>query len=195
VTNLDHACLILAAGKSSRFGSSKMSHQLATGKTILETTVALYTDFFSSVSVVLNAQDSNLPILEAALDGMDVRIIHCANASQGLSQSLIAGLKCHLDSESILIGLGDMPYINKNTIAQLKSAMTATNIAVPMFQHKAGNPVSFGQTFYPALLNLQGDEGGKPVRLSNPNLVHEVEVDDAAILLDIDTPEQLLSIP
>ena len=49
--------VILAAGQSRRFGEDKRLQRLESGKTLLESTIRLYTDVFSRIVVTLRADD------------------------------------------------------------------------------------------------------------------------------------------
>ena len=51
----------------------------------------------------------------------------------------------------------------------------------------------FGSEHFRAMQLLQGDEGAKTVLRAQASNVRFVEIDDAAILLDIDQPDDLLS--
>ncbi|MEQ9122692.1 MAG: 4-diphosphocytidyl-2C-methyl-D-erythritol kinase, partial [Alphaproteobacteria bacterium] len=54
-----------------------------------------------------------------------------------------------------------------------------------------GNPVLWDKRFLPDMAGLAGDVGAKPLIGQNEDVVVEVEMDDAAVLRDIDTPEAL----
>jgi molybdenum cofactor cytidylyltransferase len=58
-----------------------------------------------------------------------------------------------------------------------------------MYQGKRGNPVGFDRRHLPQLLALEGDQGARGILKQYP--VQEVDVDDAGILQDIDTPQDL----
>ena len=51
----------------------------------------------------------------------------------------------------------------------------------------------FGSEHFRAMQLLQGDEGAKTVLKAQVSDVRFVEIDDAAILRDIDQPDDLLS--
>lgn len=188
---MNSACIILAAGKSQRFGASKMLHRLANDKSILEQTVSQYSAHFSALTVVLNENQAHLEELLDQMKSLQVEVVLSKWADLGMSQSLIAGLQQHEEATSIMIALGDMPYISAETIGQLSSAMSANQIVLPRYQGMLGNPVSFGQRFFAELGQLTGDQGGKKIVNAHADSVVLVDVDDQGVLLDIDTPEQI----
>ena len=64
-------------------------------------------------------------------------------------------------------------------------------IIVPTRHGKRGNPVLWAKQFLPEMAELAGDVGAKHLIGEHAELVAEVEMDDDAILIDIDTPEAL----
>jgi len=64
-------------------------------------------------------------------------------------------------------------------------------IAAPFHQGKRGHPVGFGKACHDALAALTGDEGAKTIVAANQDRVTRIDVDDAGILRDIDTREDM----
>ncbi|HZU91463.1 MAG TPA: 4-diphosphocytidyl-2C-methyl-D-erythritol kinase, partial [Stellaceae bacterium] len=56
---------------------------------------------------------------------------------------------------------------------------------------KRGNPVLWSKRFFPEIAGLAGDVGAKHLIGEHAELVAEIEMDDDAILVDIDTPDAL----
>lgn len=56
---------------------------------------------------------------------------------------------------------------------------------------RQGHPVVFGRTFWPELMRLTGDEGARSVLRSHRDCCVLLEVDDAGVLRDVDTPDAL----
>ena len=65
-------------------------------------------------------------------------------------------------------------------------------IIVPTRRGKRGNPVLWSKQFFPEMTGLVGDVGAKHLISEHAELVAEVEMDDDAVLVDIDTPEALV---
>jgi len=187
----DIAVIILAAGHSTRFGSSKMMHRLPNGKTVLMTTIEQYRLVFENISVVLKQCDE----LVSSLAHSDVKRVLNPHAHLGMSQSIIEGLHAQNDAKAYLIALGDMPYVSVDTLGLCAERTSTESIVIPVCDGREGHPVIFGADFRdPMLVSLQGDVGGKPVIGQNIDLVTHVEVDDQGVLHDIDRPEDVLSV-
>jgi molybdenum cofactor cytidylyltransferase len=93
-------------------------------------------------------------------------------------------------AEGWLVALGDMPHVQPATIAALCDALAAgAAIAAPVYRGRRGNPVGFGREHLEALLALEGDQGARAILASQP--VTLVEVADAGIFGDVDTPSDL----
>lgn len=186
----EFVCIILAAGLGRRFGGAKMLHPISSGQTILAQTISRYLNSFDLISVVYPKHDLGLAEF---LNDQQVVAIGIEDNTKGLSQSLIAGIKENIDAKGWLIALGDMPYVEGQTIEQIKSEMQVNNIVIPRFHSRVGNPIGFGNDFKEQLLMLRGDVGAKSITLSNSNCVINVDVDDEGVLLDIDYPSSIIS--
>ena len=184
----DIAIIILAAGQSSRFGSSKMHHCLESGKSILNTCLEQYQKSFKNINVVLPDGDKANQIMINPV----VHVVVSKHAINGMSQSIISGVESQPDASAWLIALGDMPYVRPETVLNLAIKATTNNIVVPMYGHRNGNPVIFGRNFYSQLMSLKGDVGAKKLINDNVSSVLKVPVGDQGVLLDIDRPEDIL---
>ena len=64
-------------------------------------------------------------------------------------------------------------------------------MGVCCFQEKMGNPCIFGSRYYPQLLKLSGDRGGKVLIRQYPEDVFNYQIRDPQELLDIDYSPEL----
>ena len=87
--------------------------------------------------------------------------------------------------------LGDMPWVQGDTLQQLIAAYDDNHIVVPCYNGETGHPVIFPSACFGALEKLEGDRGGKAVITANQAIVKQVAVGDPNILKDIDTPADL----
>ena len=60
-----------------------------------------------------------------------------------------------------------------------------------MFGRKRGNPVLWSAEHFPELLALSGDVGGRSVWRRHSEAICYVDVENAGINIDVDTPEAL----
>ena len=91
----------------------------------------------------------------------------------------------------MLVALADMPRIKAAQIDRLIAAFNPTEgraICVPTVRGKRGNPVLFATRFVPEMRQVSGDVGARHLIGAHADEVVEIEMDDDAALLDIDTP-------
>jgi len=178
--------LVLAAGSSTRFGSDKRRATLADGRSLLAHSVARARAVFDEVRVVLRegerGEDFGLPA--------GCRVIGSPDAASGMGHSLAVGARSLHDSQAqaVAILLGDMPWIEPATLGRLVGAAHASRIVLPRHAGQQGHPVIFGRDFWPALGQLHGDEGARSVVHAHRGSCVVVELEDAGVLLDVDTP-------
>lgn len=180
--------LVLAAGFSHRFGSLKLCAPLPDGGTVFSRTLAALGAAIPDICIVTR------PEVAPQLPPVSAEIILFDDAERGMGASLAHGVQTLMAQRSwraVLVCLADMPYITTATYAQLAQAADADHIVVPEYAGRPGNPVAFGRRFFQDLSTLTGDQGGRPVLRAHPDAVRRVAVSDAAILRDIDTPEDL----
>ena len=90
-----------------------------------------------------------------------------------------------------------MPLISGRHIDRLIAAFNPLEgraIIVPTRRGKRGNPVLWSKRFFPEMAQIAGDVGARHLIGEHAELVAEVEMDDDAILVDIDTPEALAAL-
>ena len=127
-----------------------------------------------------------------ALDGQAVTFVHNSRYAEGMSTSLKAGMAALPDDcDGVLVCLGDMPAVTGQSIAKLVDAFNPVeqrSIIVPTYQGKRGNPVLFACAFFRDMRHTEGDTGARALLSAHADAVFEVEMDDAGVLADADTP-------
>jgi molybdenum cofactor cytidylyltransferase len=183
---------VLAAGQSRRMGPDNKLLALVDGRPMVSHVVdALLASRASPVIVVTGHEADQV---RAALGDRPVQWCHNPDYAEGLSTSLKAGLDVLPETPGILIALGDMPRIKAGQIDRLITAFNPTEgraICVPTVAGKRGNPVLFATRFVPEMRELSGDVGARHLIGAHAEDVVEIEMDDDAALLDIDTPAAL----
>ncbi len=185
--------VVLAAGCSRRMeGENKLLLEVD-GRPMIEQVVrSLETPFIDRILVVTGHQHGRI---EAALAGRRVEFVHNPRFREGMSTSLITGISQVDDSaEAVLICLGDMPRLSRESVEQLVAAFDperGREICIPVYQGKRGNPVLWSRRFLDEMLLLDGDIGARRLLYRHDDAVTEVEVADAGVLLDFDTRESL----
>lgn len=184
------SCVVLASGFSRRFnaenGDDKLAHTLASGATVLQQTLTVYTDVFSQVYVVLRPEqiDAYHPLIRR-LDTV-VPIPNTA-ADMGMSQSVIKAVMQVPPRAGWLFALADMPYLKPDTVRRIVHAATPNNIVQPRCFDKPGNPVFIGRDFAKQLLELNGDTGARElIKGLAADRLRRLVVDDPGVTQDID---------
>ena len=181
---------ILAAGKASRMGKPK---QLLPYKktTLLGHTIQIANASAANDSFCVIGAHANL--LLKSFEKAPARLIINPNWALGLSSSIAAAV-AHVDTtdpetEAILIILADQPRVLSSyldhMIAQHKSH--PNHVIASAYSDSLGVPALFPKEYWQDLLQLEGDKGAK--MYLNARKEHVIALDAAALLSDIDTPE------
>ena len=185
--------VVLAAGRSRRMGGDNKLLAELDGKPIIRYVVEAASA--SRVDAVIVVTGHEAGSLRNVLAGCSVRFIHNPRYAEGLSTSLRVGISAaDSGSAGVLVCLGDMPLVTARQLDLMIDAFVernGRNICVPVRDGRRGNPVLWPRRFYADMLKLTGDEGARSLLARFADLVHQVEMDDEGIFLDIDTPGDL----
>ncbi|TAN52367.1 MAG: 4-diphosphocytidyl-2C-methyl-D-erythritol kinase [Rhodospirillales bacterium] len=187
------AAVILAAGQSVRMkGANKLLAKVDGKPMVRKVAETALASKAVSVVAVTGYQEEKV---RDALSGLDIVLAANPRFAEGLSSSLKAGLHAlPPDIDAALILLADMPMITKEQIDSLIGAFDPDEgraIVVPTMKGKRGNPVLWSKRFFGPIMAIEGDVGARHLIGENLDLVFEVEMDDEAVLTDIDKPEDL----
>jgi molybdenum cofactor cytidylyltransferase len=187
------AAVILAAGRSTRMGGpNKMLAEIG-GKPLVR--IAAEQALASRARPVIVVTGHQRETVEAALKGLDVRVVHNPNFAEGLSTSVKTGLAAvPADVDGAIVLLGDMPQVKSALIDKLIAAFDPERgalVVIPTIEGKRGNPVVWSRRFFSELMALEGDVGARHLIGRYPEAVAEVPLTDNAALTDVDTPEAL----
>jgi molybdenum cofactor cytidylyltransferase len=146
----------------------------------------------SHVVAVVHQGDERL---YAALRAENVEVVVCENADEGMGASLACAVRAAKDADGWVIALGDMPFIQPETIAAVaEQVANGAVIVAPKYSGTRGHPVGFIKQFGPELMALRGDAGARDLLIRYSPLVMSVETHDRGVLRDIDTAEDLLTV-
>lgn len=176
--------LVLAAGHSSRFGSDKLS-ALLDGEPLL----------FHAIRTARAAPVSR--VIVVARPGLDLGewpgeppVAALRIDSAALSQSLKAGIAAAAGADGVFVFLGDMPRVPHGEAARLAAIIGNNIAALPRYRGSPGHPALLCARLFPQIAGLEGDEGAGRLLRSREEVVFD-EVDDPAVLLDVDRAEDL----
>jgi len=187
--------VLLAAGMSRRMGAQNKLLVEIDGVPMVRRAAAAMLEGGIRELVVVTGHEGDL--VAAALHGLALRIVENTSFADGQAGSVAAGIAALSDGVSgALIGLGDMPFIPPELVAEMIRDHSAlgdheSRISFPVFEGRRGNPVLWGRSFFPALSDLSGDIGGRRILAENPAAVNSIGWIDDSIHRDIDTGDDL----
>lgn len=187
--------ILLAAGESRRMGRPKLL--LPWGKTtILEKVVDNYLK--ARIHELVVVVGANQESIKEILITKPVVIVENAQYQEGMGTSIGKGVQAATDqAEGYLIGLGDQPFITSDIIDALITVFLEERpgIALCSYKGEKGHPVIFARKFRQELCELKGDTGGRTIITQHREELACVEIENEAILVDIDTPDDYRKLP
>ena len=187
------AAIVLAAGQSRRTGTINKLLAEIDGMPMAVRVLKEVSASAARPIVVVTGHEADR--VSEALEGDGLTFVHNPDYADGLSTSLVAGLKpLPEDIDGAIVCLGDMPRVKATHIDKLIAAFNPLEgraICVPTFAGKRGNPVLWGAQFFEEMQNVSGDVGARHLIGAHSELIAEVPIDDDGVLVDVDTPEAL----
>ena len=185
--------IVLGAGRGTRYTGPR--HKLAEplgADSVLKRTVS-------------NALASGLPVLVVTTPPFvadvadlvarrDIVVLGEANglALGGMGDSIAAGVAARPGAGGWLVMPADMPLAKPSSMGAVAAALASHPVAYAQYRGRRGHPVGFGAELFSELVRLSGDEGARRVLARYPG--QAVELDDAGVLLDMDTEADLASL-
>jgi molybdenum cofactor cytidylyltransferase len=164
--------LVLASGRGERFvasgGTGSKLDALLAGRPVLEWTLA-----------AVKASGLRWHVERAAHEGM--------------GDSIAAAVRATSDAWGWRILPADLPLIQPDTLLAVAGALARFDVVVPHYRGRRGHPVGFRDVCESALRALHGANGAQPVVRAQAAVgaVHDMEIDDAGAVTDIDTVQDL----
>lgn len=192
--------VLLAAGGSARFGDANKLLAAIDGEPLVRHAArTLLNANVSQVVVVLGWESTAIHEAIIGLSGIDngtvpVSFVTNPDYERGLSTSVRAGIAGAVEAgaDGVVFLPGDMPAVDPTTVDRLIDAYRTglADAVAASYDGRRGNPVLFGRQHFPALGEVRGDVGGKPV-LFDADRGAVVETDDPGVVRDIDTQDDL----
>lgn len=181
--------IVLAAGKSTRMKQQKLLMPF-NGKTIVETVISKIIPVLkSNIMVVLG---SNRAEIIEKINPFQVESCFNINYDKGMLSSVVCGFNSIPESaEAALVFLGDQPQISKKVIWNVINTWKASEkgMIIPTFNGRRGHPVLIETKYIEEINRLDPEKGLRQLMQKFSKDIAEVEVAEAEILRDIDTPE------
>jgi molybdenum cofactor cytidylyltransferase len=109
---------------------------------------------------------------------------------------MLSSVRCGLRAlpamcEAILVALGDQPAVTAGLVDALVEGFRAGRhrIVVPVHGGRRGHPLLFSADYRPEILTQYDDQGLRGLLGAHPDEVFELPVSTAAVLSDVDYPE------
>jgi len=184
------AGLVLAAGRSRRMGSAKLTLPWRDGRTVVEAVVAALRDGgVGRIGVVVGGDRR---AVEQALPGSNVEFVENPRfADDEMLGSIQVGLRAMgYDPTAALLTPGDLPAIRPATVRALIDAWGESGdaICVPVCEGRRGHPVLLPRRAWPEVLALASGESLRSYLRLHAAELRPVEVPDPGIHADIDSP-------
>jgi len=186
------AVIVLAAGTGSRFGAPghKLTQRLGSSSVLGAT---LRHAIASHLAVIVVTTDALAEVARRHVASRDVVVLPAVGTPGphplGMGYSIATGVAARPDATGWLVLPGDMPMVQSTTLLAVAAALDQHPVTYAQHRGRRGHPVGFGAELYSELVTLSGDEGARRLVARYP--AHGVEVDDAGVLIDVDTEADL----
>lgn len=183
--------VLLAAGKSTRFGANKLLAGFCGRPMVcysLEAAAALKP---ARTAVVTGCGE-----VARLAEGYGFEVI-ANNAPQlGQSHSICLGVRAMQDMDAVLLMVCDQPRLTGASLARLveRFACSGKSVACLRDGTHMGNPAVFARQCFDELLALQGDRGAKGVLRAHEDDLLVVDTVGLDELADADTPDVLAAL-
>ncbi len=174
---------ILAAGRSSRFGTNKLLQRWR-GRPLLSYVLdSAIRTCPEQVFVVTGADESMITPICAEFA---VETVFNPDFASGIGTSIAAAARgCEANADGMLLLLGDQPLVTATHLEELIELWDGNpdRICATRFSNTLGPPVLFGSAYFQQLAQMTGDRGAREL-IANSDQV--VAADFAAAAIDID---------
>lgn len=176
--------VLLAAGRSRRFGGDKLQHRLPDGRPI---GVAAADSLRPACDRLLAVVRPDAPALHELLGGAGCELVICRDADSGMGHSLAAAIRAACNAAGWVVALADMPFITTPSHQLIAACLRGgASLAATEFQGRRGHPVGFAAHWRDELSALRGEEGARSILQAHRADIVLCPVSDRGVLRDID---------
>ncbi|MCW5862205.1 MAG: putative selenium-dependent hydroxylase accessory protein YqeC [Anaerolineae bacterium] len=197
--------VVLAAGESRRMGTNKLllpwGETTVLGRTLANVGAAAMHDVLLITghererveAMAGRAWDATRAEEPASGSGEQLPMLFNRDYANGMLTSVQAAVRAlPASAEAILVMLGDQPMVTTDTIDRLLHAYAATpaGLVAPYYAGRRGNPVIIDRRYFDELLALPADAAPRALLARHTDDLLAVAVEDEAVLIDLDRPEE-----
>jgi len=182
-------CVIMAAGRSSRFGRNKLLEEIGGKSLICRALESVPAEMLYKTVVV-----TGYPEIKSQAEERGFSVVRNERPEDGISLSIRLGLNELQDVDAVMFVVCDQPYLKRQSVAAaLESYLEHPDQILSMSNNgRRGNPCIFPSALFPELLKLEGDVGGSAVIRKHDELMQLFEVAEVAELEDVDHEADLV---
>jgi molybdenum cofactor cytidylyltransferase len=186
------SAIILAAGQSKRMGQPKMLLPWEDG-TVLTHVIDIFRR--AGVDDILVVTGGAREQVEKLVSSLNVRTVY---NKEYAAAEMLSSIQCGIQAlsrnergDAVLIGLGDQPQVQERSVRRVREAFqeSKSNLIVPSYQMRRGHPWLVARPLWGELLKLDLSQSPRDFLNAHQDEIQYVNVDDATILADLDTPE------
>ena len=179
------SAVVLAAGASTRMGSSKLLLPLGGEALVRRTVRQVAAAGFDDVLVVLGFEADKV---RAALDGLQCRYVINPEYESGMGSSFRTAIGALGESAAAMFALADQPFVTATEYARLLAAYRKNRAGIVSVRYGdvTAPPHLFDRQFFEELAVLE--HGARPVLQRHRDETTVLRL-PPELLLDVDTPE------
>jgi molybdenum cofactor cytidylyltransferase len=190
--SIEIGIIILAAGASSRLGTSKQLLRIDGEPLLIRTIHAALATLSKHVVVVLG---SEAELHQKAINHFPLQPVINNNWIKGMGNSIKCGLHhllhIHEFIDAVMICVCDQPLITSRHLNSLIAKFTDTGATIVASRYAGVNgvPVLFSREHFEKITGLDDKSGAKQILLQNPDLISHVDFPNG--IYDIDTSQDI----
>lgn len=184
------SAIIVAAGESKRMGRPKML--LPWGEiTVIQQVMLTFRN--AGVQDILVVTGGARQEVEKLVEESGSRGVFNPEYANG---EMLSSIQCGLmnlwpQTQAALIGLGDQPQVQERNVRLICEAFEKqkSRLVVPSYQMRRGHPWLLERSLWNEMLQMKRSRSPREFLHQHADEIQYVNVDDASILVDLDTPE------
>jgi molybdenum cofactor cytidylyltransferase len=181
--------VLLAAGHSRRFGSNKLLAEIDKLALVLRAAISL-----SPCSRLLAVVRRDDLALQKLLKQASIELVFNDRTNSDMGASIACGVSASKNSKGWCVLPADMPFVLPSTTQEIVTSLQQNaTLAAPFYNGRRGHPVGFSHDLVSELMALDKEPGARGIVEKNIQRLTMINTNDAAILVDIDTPDDLRS--
>ena len=176
--------VVLAAGRSQRFGSDKLLHPLPDGATLVQRALRACGEFPSLIVCS--------PALEAHVRSLGARRIVNSVPERGMSYSLRLADALIDPLHDLAVLPADLPLVRAEDVARIVASLRGADVTYPVRSDGTpGHPVVFSSRMRPAIRELADNEPIARLRERAGIARRSIAIEEPWPYRDVDVPDDL----